>query len=128
MMAWLFFSTPTFGAEYRWMIMVDGHTRYGIFLLSEPVVGMLSGLYLSTGVQFSITVRRGQHRLYHEFLHSRRALFSEESVAKELFFDLDGGALPPISEDLFQVISLKVGSQYQVKWFLSHPESLAAKI
>lgn len=51
--------------------------------------------------------RRGQLRLYREFLYSRRPLFPEPHVAKEYFFDVVGGTLPHISEELFQVISLK---------------------
>jgi hypothetical protein len=51
---------------------------------------------------------RGQVRMYHDFLRPRQPGFSNIFLPKEYFLDGEGGSLPMITEELFQVIELKV--------------------
>jgi hypothetical protein len=51
---------------------------------------------------------RGQVRMYRDFLRSRRPRFPSIYLPKEYFFDGEGGSLPMITDELFQVIEMKV--------------------
>jgi len=49
--------------------------------------------------------------MYREFLRSRRPRHSSLYLPKEYFFDGEGGSLPMITDELYQVIEIKVQSR-----------------
>jgi anaphase-promoting complex subunit 5 len=78
--------------------------RYASQHLNDIAVSLLS-LFTSR-----CCLCRGQVRLYREFLRARRprSPSGDGYLPREYFFDGEGGPLPMITEELFQVLEMKV--------------------